>query len=119
MINQIFALMEKHEINATELSKVTGVGTSTISAWKKGLQKPSVDAIIKIAKYFGVSADYLLTGEDTETPNNNELSDMLSDDVKEILRIAKALDPKRRHKLLSLAFELEENSNSNSVPDEI
>jgi len=31
---------------------------------EKGRQKPSTDAIIKLAKYFGVSTDYLLTGEE-------------------------------------------------------
>ena len=65
MVERIFSLMEKNRINATELSKVTGVGTTTISAWKKGLQKPSSDAIIKIADYFNVTTDYLLTGKQT------------------------------------------------------
>ena len=70
MIERIFKLMERDGINAKELSKVTGVGNSTISAWKKGLQKPSTDAIIKIAKYFGVTTDYLLLGEDPQSENS-------------------------------------------------
>lgn len=46
------------------MSKATGINTSTLTQWKKGLQKPSVDAIIKIAKHFGVTTDYLLLGEE-------------------------------------------------------
>jgi len=56
--------MKQRGIRAKELSKITGVGNSTISAWKRGLQKPSVDAIIKIAEYFGVTTDYLLLGKE-------------------------------------------------------
>ena len=119
MIERILDLLEERGITAYKLTTDLGLGNGVVTQWKQGKQKPGTDAIIKIAKYFGVSTDYLLTGEDTETPNNNELSDMLSDDVKEILRIAKALDLKRRHKLLSLAFELEENSNPNPVQDEL
>lgn len=63
MIDRIFALIGKKGIKQTELSKATGVSNSVISSWKKGLQKPSTDAIVKIAKYFDVSTDYLLTGE--------------------------------------------------------
>ena len=64
MVKRIFELMKKEAINATELSKVVNVGTTTISAWKKGLQKPSTEAIVKLADYFGVTTDYLLTGKE-------------------------------------------------------
>ena len=68
MVQRIFELMEKNEINATELAKATGIGTSPISQWKKGLQKPSTEAVIKIADYFGTSTDYLLGRTDIKEP---------------------------------------------------
>ena len=68
MVQRIFELMEKNNITATELAKATGIGTSPISQWRKGLQKPSTDAITKLAKYFEVSADYLLGLTNTPTP---------------------------------------------------
>ena len=70
MVQRIFELMEKNEINATELAKATGIGTSPISQWKKGLQKPSTDAVIKIADFFGTSTDYLLGRTDNKEPVN-------------------------------------------------
>ena len=70
MVERIYNLMAEREISATELSKATGIKTSTLTQWKKGLQKPSTDAIIKIAKYFGVTTDYLLLGEDSQGENS-------------------------------------------------
>jgi len=70
-LNRIFILQKKKGIRAVELSQATGISESTISAWKKGLQKPSIDTIVKIATYFGVSTDWLLTGKEansTEPP---------------------------------------------------
>jgi len=60
--------MKENGVNAVELSRVTGVGSSTISAWKKGLQKPSAEAIIKLADYFNVTTDYLLGKSDNLCP---------------------------------------------------
>ena len=61
--------MELHDVKASQLVKDLSLSHGAISQWKKGLQKPSSDAIIKIAKYFGVSTDYLLTGEEAPDPN--------------------------------------------------
>ena len=69
MVERILNLMEAEGASQTELAKVTGVSNKTISAWKRGLQKPSSDAIVKLADYFSVSADYLLGRTDTKDPN--------------------------------------------------
>lgn len=36
------------------------------TSWKKGTYKPKLDKLQKIADYFGVSVEYLLTGHETE-----------------------------------------------------
>ena len=42
-----------------EMFNVTGVTTGTISGWKKGAEpRPSV--LVRIARYFDVSSDYLI-----------------------------------------------------------
>lgn len=40
-----------------------GIPKNALSIWKTGKAKPSTDAIIKIASYFNVSTDFLLTGK--------------------------------------------------------
>jgi len=55
-------LLEKKGVTAYKVAKSTGISTSTLSDWKTGRSTPKVDKLIKIANYFGVSLEYLLTG---------------------------------------------------------
>jgi len=57
--------MNDKGITAAQLLREAGLHPSLITQWKQGLQKPSTDAIIKLAQYFGVSTDYLLIGKVT------------------------------------------------------
>lgn len=41
-----------------------GLNKATVSAWKTKGSIPSGNTLYKLADYFGVSADYLLTGEE-------------------------------------------------------
>lgn len=65
---EIFSnLLQKHGISAYKVSKETGVSQSTLSDWKRGISTPKQDKLQKIADYFGVTIDYLMTGkENTE-----------------------------------------------------
>lgn len=64
MVERILGLIAESGITAKELTERTGLNHSAISDWKKGKSKPGTDAVIKLAKYFDVSTDYLLMGED-------------------------------------------------------
>ena len=48
-----------------ELAQHLGVTKSTIIHWEKAESKPDTDSIIKLAKLFAVSTDYLLGFETT------------------------------------------------------
>lgn len=43
-----------------ELAKDLGVSKGTISLWENGLREPSMSSLIILAKYFGVTIDYLV-----------------------------------------------------------
>ena len=64
---RIFTLLKENNITAAKLSRDIGLSAGITSQWKKGLQKPSTEAITKIAMYFNVSTDYLLGNTDTPT----------------------------------------------------
>jgi len=64
MIERILRLIEERGITAYKLTTDLGLGSGAVTEWKKGKSKPGTEAIIKIARYFGVSTDYLLTGEE-------------------------------------------------------
>ncbi len=66
VINRILLLMEKENINARKLTRDLELSNSSITEWKKGKAKPSIEAVVKIAGYFGVTTDYLLLDEREE-----------------------------------------------------
>ena len=72
ILHKIFLLMEQKNINAYRLSKEIGISSGLISQWKRGLQKPSLDVVAKIADYLDVSVDYLLGRTDNPEINNKE-----------------------------------------------
>lgn len=53
----------------TSLAKKLNLSTSKVTAWKRG-SIPKGEILLKIAKYFNVSTDYLLTGKEYN-PNAN------------------------------------------------
>lgn len=62
---EIFAeLLEKMGIRPIEITRATGIPSSTFSDWKKGKSKPNAEKMLKIANYLGVSVEYLMTGKD-------------------------------------------------------
>lgn len=53
---------KKLSINA--LSKLIGISDATICRWENGVNDVSGDSLIVLAKFFGVTTDYLLGLED-------------------------------------------------------
>ena len=64
---EIFAnLLDENNKKAIDVSKATGIPASTFSDWKKGRSVPTQDKLQKIADFFHVSVDYLMTGKEPE-----------------------------------------------------
>lgn len=59
-------LLNEKGITPYKLSQDTGISTATLSDWKKGRSTPKQDKLKKIADYFGVSVDFLMTGKEKE-----------------------------------------------------
>ncbi len=57
-------LLKEKGVKNADVSRATGVHPATFSDWKKGKSKPKQEKLQKIAQYFNVSIEYLLTGED-------------------------------------------------------
>ncbi len=47
-------------IGQVELANALMVSKGVISLWENGLREPGMSSLIAIAKYFGVSIDYLV-----------------------------------------------------------
>lgn len=60
MYKKYAELRDKAGVTDYEVSKNTGVPTSTLTNWKYGRYAPKVDKIKKIADYFGKPIEYFL-----------------------------------------------------------
>ena len=68
-------LLQKHNISAYRVAKEAGVTQTSLSNWKSGRNTPSTSTLQKIADYFGVTIDYLMTGEEKEGGEQYYLND--------------------------------------------
>lgn len=59
-------LLQKYGVTPYRISKETGVSQSTLSDWKRGRCTPKIESMQKIADFFGVTLEYLLTGKEFE-----------------------------------------------------
>ena len=58
----LISLMNEKGKSIKQLAKVLGCTTQAISNYRLGKSMPNYETLIKLADYFGVSCDYLLTG---------------------------------------------------------
>ncbi len=75
MLNQrIRELRTLRSISQVELAAALGVTKQSVSNWENDNIQPSIDILIKLAKYFNVSTDYLLALDDREVLDVSGLS---------------------------------------------
>ena len=79
-------LLLKFGVTAYQVAKATGISTATLTNWKKGRYTPKQDKLQKIADYFGVTVEYLMTGKNEPKEKASELN------AKDERDIAKDLD---------------------------
>lgn len=75
-----------HNVTPYRVCKDTGITTASISNWKAGRYSPKVEKLQKIADYFGVTVEYLMTGKEDPKEKDPELT------AKDERDIAKDLD---------------------------
>ena len=64
IIENVEMLCKKRGISVSRLEKTLGFGNSTISKWSSS--SPTVEKLMAVSDYFGVSVDYLLRGNEDE-----------------------------------------------------
>lgn len=65
-MNRIRDLREDMDLRQVDVAQATGIDQKTLSNYETGKTNPDSFAIIKLADFFNVSADYLL-GRTTQT----------------------------------------------------
>lgn len=78
-------LLQKYGVSTYKVSKETGIAQSVFSSWKNGISNPKQDKLQKIADYFGVSIEYLMTGKDED---EDHMPYYLNDETRAIAQAA-------------------------------
>lgn len=61
-------VLSSHGVTARKVGQALGFTEATVSNWRSGKIIPSADKIVLLARFLGVSADYLLGLSDDENP---------------------------------------------------
>lgn len=106
--NTIFAknlefLMNKHDINDSQLAEMVDVNRTTITRWRKGVRSPKIEKLPEIAEIFGI--------EPLDLINEKKISNMLD----KINKTSSQLTPPRQKVVLTTAeTQLEEQQKEKS-----
>ena len=77
-------LLQKRGVSTYKVAKDTGIAQSVFSSWKNGISTPKQDKMQKIADYFNVSVEYLMTGKEKEGGEKYYLNEETSQIAQEI-----------------------------------
>lgn len=75
LAQRIKGLAKQHNITIAELERKTGISNGQISKWD--VRSPKTENLEKVAKFFGVSLDYLTGNSD----DKKRTADLTDDDV--------------------------------------
>ena len=113
MYDVFIQLCQKKGITPGGVARELGLSRSTLRDWKLG-RTPRVDTLMKIADYFGVSVEYLMTGKETEhepyylNEETRELADYAfrNPDYKILMSASRDLSPEDLRYVLDLVERL-------------
>ena len=92
-------IREKYNITQIKLSTEIEVSQEAIIAYESGKALPSVETLIKLAKYFNTSTDYLLG----LTNNSLKVNDISKNEYDELLAIYSRLNKESKEDILKYA----------------
>jgi transcriptional regulator with XRE-family HTH domain len=108
-------LRKEKKLTQAQVAEHLDVSVSTYTKYETGVNEPDIAMLIKIAKFFNVSIDYLL-GESTYLNAAENIEAFLSKDQQEIFEIYMSLNPRNQGKLIERGkVILEEQTHNNLV----
>lgn len=119
--NRITSLREEKGLTQYELANKLGISKSVMNRIELGTRPIRDDELIKFSKFFGVSIDYILTGEESSVKRPKDLNKFLQQ--AEIIFDGDTynLDDKERElvmKSLEVAFAAAKKANKRKKDDD-
>lgn len=98
-------LRDERGLKDSDVAREASVSKSTFSDWKVGRSKPGIKKLQKIADFFGVTVDYLMTGKEEDKKENSVI------DIKdELERVRDLLKNRTRHPIYYDGEKLDDES---------
>ena len=89
-MNRIKDLREDRDLRQVDVANATGIDQRSLSNYETGKTNPDSETIIKLARFFGVSCDYLLGVTEQNLISNQAI-------VKELSDVRRRLEEIQRH----------------------
>ena len=103
MLERMYGLLKLKKISYQDVADNVDISPSCLTAWKNGVSKPSIDKVVAIADYLGVSLDYL-TGRDKYSP-------AYAEDERELLNIYSTLPTSGKVSIMTEAYRQKKKAN--------
>lgn len=115
-------LLQKHGVTPYKVAKEAGVTQTALSNWKTGRSTPTTKTLQKIADYFGVTVDYLMTGEEKDGDRyylNDETAQVAQEifenkELRALFDVQKNMDPEDLKALHQMALALKRKERGDS-----
>ena len=78
-MNRIKDLREDRDLRQSDVASATGIDQRSLSNYETGKTNPDSETIIRLARFFGVSCDYLLGISEQNLLNHQAVIKELSD----------------------------------------
>ena len=65
---RLYELRKQSGLSQEGLASLLGVTRQAVQKWESGSSRPDMDNLAALARYFNVSLDYLVTGEERSAP---------------------------------------------------
>ena len=104
-------------MNSLRLSKEIGVADRLVGAWRKGEKRPTLDNLVLLADFFGVSLDFLVgRSEVREMATKKAPVLVISENGQEILRYFETLPEREQWILIGEARGLQLSAKAKEMP---
>ncbi|MGI6776810.1 MAG: helix-turn-helix domain-containing protein [Acetivibrionales bacterium] len=64
-------LIEKTGLQQKEIANLLNIKVSTFNGYVNGIREPNIETLIRIARFFNVTVDYIVGNDDTNNTNEN------------------------------------------------
>lgn len=81
---RIAALRRESNMSQAQLAQCLKISPSAVGMYEQGRREPSADLLVELARVFGVTTDYLLTGQEISRETEDRLSQLLMERLEKV-----------------------------------